>query len=146
MSYFLIFVARWPLAYFFVYKLIIELERGSSVMKQSLSRVLSVINYNTHPKSLPLATAYLLDSLKPSVCKSSTFRCGRTSDDRKKSKASIEVRRSSLQALPSIVTLISPHLTSCGFLCLPNGGTQLTFSKICQATWLTRFWMPYFLA
>ncbi|KAF8955289.1 TBCD protein [Flammula alnicola] len=77
-----------------VTRLIKELRRGSPAMQQSLALVLSVINYNTHPKVLPQAIAYLLDSLRPT------------------SKANIETRRSCLQAIPRIMTLVSPHLAS----------------------------------
>ncbi len=36
-------------------------------MQQSLAMVLSVVNYDMHPKSLPQAAAYLLDALNPTV-------------------------------------------------------------------------------
>ncbi|PPQ80979.1 hypothetical protein CVT25_015132 [Psilocybe cyanescens] len=74
--------------------LIVELKRGPSVMQQGLARLLGVINYNTHPKSLPEAIDYLLDTVKPTT------------------KANIETRRSCFVAIPQILTLIAPQLTS----------------------------------
>lgn len=47
--------------------LINELRRGTPTMQQSLALVLSVVNYDMHPKSLPQAAAYLLDTLNPTV-------------------------------------------------------------------------------
>lgn len=47
--------------------LIKELRRGTPTMQQSLALVLSVVSYDTHPKSFPQGVAYLLDTLKPTV-------------------------------------------------------------------------------
>uniref|UniRef100_A0A8H8CLD5 Tubulin-folding cofactor D C-terminal domain-containing protein n=1 Tax=Psilocybe cubensis TaxID=181762 RepID=A0A8H8CLD5_PSICU len=63
-------------------------------MQQGLARLLGVINYNNHPKSLPEAITYLLDTVKPAA------------------KANIETRRSCFEAIPQILTLISPQLSS----------------------------------
>ncbi|KAF8194167.1 TBCD protein, partial [Pholiota molesta] len=71
-----------------------ELRRGNPTMQQSLALVLSVVNYDTHPKSFPQGVAYLLDTLKPT------------------SKANIETRRNCLQALPRTMALVSSNLTS----------------------------------
>ncbi|KAF8908871.1 TBCD protein [Gymnopilus junonius] len=74
------------------FKLIPELKSGSPIMQQSLARLLGVINYKTHLKILPEAIKYLLDSVKPT------------------SKTSIETRRICFQAVPSILSLISPKI------------------------------------
>ncbi|KAF8158379.1 TBCD protein [Crassisporium funariophilum] len=72
--------------------LIKELRGGLPILQQSLARILSVINYDKHPDTLPQAIAHLLDGAKAT------------------SKANIETRRSCFQAMPRIMTLVSPHL------------------------------------
>jgi hypothetical protein len=45
----------------FYFTLIKEMKTGSSLMRQSLARVLGVIDYDSHPASLSVAVACLLD-------------------------------------------------------------------------------------
>lgn len=45
-------------------------------MQQGLARLLGVINYNTHPKSLPEAIDYLLDTVKPTVSEVTSVKFG----------------------------------------------------------------------
>jgi len=61
---------------FGICKLITEMKRGSPVMQQSLAKMLSVVNYNRHPQSLPTAIAYLLDSVKTDVSAFKSCRVG----------------------------------------------------------------------
>ncbi|PPR01746.1 hypothetical protein CVT24_001566 [Panaeolus cyanescens] len=74
--------------------LIKELKVGSPIMQQSLARLLGMIDYNTHRNILPQAVTYLLDKVKET------------------SKSTIETRRGCYQAMPCILTLVSPHFNS----------------------------------
>lgn len=76
-----------------VKKLIKDLKSGLTIVQQSLPRVLGLVDYNKCPGCFNLALGYLLDNTKPS------------------SKAAVEIRRNSYQALPRIIRTFLPNLT-----------------------------------
>lgn len=99
-------------------RLITEMNKGTPLVKQSVARLLGLINWKVHVSLLPNAMSFLLEKVGSTVSikfctlfvrsPSNHFHFGQ-------SNADVETRRSCFQAMPKILECVASRLKSSGY-------------------------------